>query len=101
MSMTDKAKARDQNFKATGVQTFGGTRQNYSLKEAMKIEKALGKGSFSTVTRGAKNPLAKAPINPNIKVGELMPSVAGFGICLLYTSPSPRDLSTSRMPSSA
>ena len=27
--------------------------------------------------------------------------VAGHGICLLYTSPSPRDLSTSRMPSSA
>ena len=25
----------------------------------------------------------------------------GNGICLLYTSPSPRDLSTSRMPSSA
>ena len=24
-----------------------------------------------------------------------------FSICLLYTSPSPRDLSTSRMPSSA
>ena len=27
--------------------------------------------------------------------------VALFGVCLLYTSPSPRDLSTSRMPSSA
>eukprot|EP00831_Metopus_contortus_P013977 TRINITY_DN15730_c0_g1_i1.p1 TRINITY_DN15730_c0_g1~~TRINITY_DN15730_c0_g1_i1.p1 ORF type:complete len:306 (+),score=37.07 TRINITY_DN15730_c0_g1_i1:58-975(+) len=27
--------------------------------------------------------------------------IAPFGICLLYTSPSPRDLSTSRMPSSA
>ena len=26
---------------------------------------------------------------------------ANLGICLLYTSPSPRDLSTSRMPSSA
>ncbi len=26
---------------------------------------------------------------------------AGFKVCLLYTSPSPRDLSTSRMPSSA
>ena len=25
----------------------------------------------------------------------------GFNNCLLYTSPSPRDLSTSRMPSSA
>ena len=28
-------------------------------------------------------------------------SVIAAGICLLYTSPSPRDLSTSRMPSSA
>ena len=26
---------------------------------------------------------------------------AGQNLCLLYTSPSPRDLSTSRMPSSA
>ena len=26
---------------------------------------------------------------------------AQYGVCLLYTSPSPRDLSTSRMPSSA
>ena len=26
---------------------------------------------------------------------------AGQSVCLLYTSPSPRDLSTSRMPSSA
>ena len=28
-------------------------------------------------------------------------SIANHGTCLLYTSPSPRDLSTSRMPSSA
>ena len=28
-------------------------------------------------------------------------STTSFTICLLYTSPSPRDLSTSRMPSSA
>ncbi len=27
--------------------------------------------------------------------------VEGYNVCLLYTSPSPRDLSTSRMPSSA
>ena len=27
--------------------------------------------------------------------------MAGDWLCLLYTSPSPRDLSTSRMPSSA
>ena len=28
-------------------------------------------------------------------------NVKGYNYCLLYTSPSPRDLSTSRMPSSA
>ena len=28
-------------------------------------------------------------------------ATAGLIVCLLYTSPSPRDLSTSRMPSSA
>ena len=28
-------------------------------------------------------------------------NTAKYGLCLLYTSPSPRDLSTSRMPSSA
>ena len=31
----------------------------------------------------------------------LMPCFVNLGACLLYTSPSPRDLSTSRMPSSA
>ena len=33
-------------------------------------------------------------------VGPEQPLVMGI-VCLLYTSPSPRDLSTSRMPSSA
>ena len=31
----------------------------------------------------------------------LVAGIMLFGSCLLYTSPSPRDLSTSRMPSSA
>ena len=33
--------------------------------------------------------------------GDLGHPAVYFKICLLYTSPSPRDLSTSRMPSSA
>ena len=33
--------------------------------------------------------------------GVLVGYVNSISICLLYTSPSPRDLSTSRMPSSA
>ena len=43
------------------------------------------------------------PIMPMISKGGLyqyLQSVQGY-LCLLYTSPSPRDLSTSRMPSSA
>ena len=38
-----------------------------------------------------------------IKLGETLSRASGIIIstCLLYTSPSPRDLSTSRMPSSA
>ena len=34
-------------------------------------------------------------------IAGILTSVAVFNTCLLYTSPSPRDLSTSRMPSSA
>ena len=50
----------------------------------VKVEKIIGKGAFGQVAKGtAKN----LPLRP--------------GTCLLYTSPSPRDLSTSRMPSSA
>ena len=33
--------------------------------------------------------------------GDVIEEYDGVNICLLYTSPSPRDLSTSRMPSSA
>ena len=46
------------------------------------------------------------PINKTVR--EVFPQVWGYTVCvpsfcscLLYTSPSPRDLSTSRMPSSA
>ena len=36
-----------------------------------------------------------------IKHGDITEGLDARDICLLYTSPSPRDLSTSRMPSSA
>ena len=35
------------------------------------------------------------------EVGEQLDALITHTVCLLYTSPSPRDLSTSRMPSSA
>ena len=36
-----------------------------------------------------------------LALGEAELMLDQIGLCLLYTSPSPRDLSTSRMPSSA
>ena len=44
--------------------------------------------------------LDRSKIN-NIKVGNIDDNFDVVKDCLLYTSPSPRDLSTSRMPSSA
>ena len=50
-----------------------------------------------------KSPLKGAKIigclHMTIQTAVLIETLANF--CLLYTSPSPRDLSTSRMPSSA
>ena len=42
-----------------------------------------------------------ATIRPSGAVGAGMATPTTPSTCLLYTSPSPRDLSTSRMPSSA
>jgi len=46
-------------------------------------------------------PFAEVEVARNVGMGDITWfSQVGYG-CLLYTSPSPRDLSTSRMPSSA
>ena len=65
------AAKRHANFKKTRVQTFGGTRKSYSVKEANKIDKALGKGSFARVTRGAADPRNRAPSTAGVKVGPM------------------------------
>ena len=51
--------------------------------------------SLQTPHVKSTNHQSKKPLTPQINVSK--PHV----VCLLYTSPSPRDLSTSRMPSSA
>ena len=49
----------------------------------------------------AKVFLKRCPNIKWVKVGLELFTREGPSVCLLYTSPSPRDLSTSRMPSSA
>ena len=41
------------------------------------------------------------PIAATYEIANYIQAIEQLTICLLYTSPSPRDLSTSRMPSSA
>ena len=45
--------------------------------------------------------IAAVLISVLLIVTVVLPAERGTDPCLLYTSPSPRDLSTSRMPSSA
>ena len=57
----------------------------------------MGSSVSFTDSLGSTITLEEAPQ----RVAALIGSYAETWVCLLYTSPSPRDLSTSRMPSSA
>ena len=59
-------------------------------------ERALNKGvNLETCLNFVNDFRVRNKVTPIVLMGYMNP------ICLLYTSPSPRDLSTSRMPSSA
>ena len=61
-------------------------------------KKSVGRTSCNPAVGG----LAKGQMIKEVDVlGGIMGFFADLSTCLLYTSPSPRDLSTSRMPSSA
>ena len=80
---------------ATGANLGGGispkrARDHGTKPTTLVISRMLNRGNLRY-----KMMLANLQTRTNVKVVNL---VTG---CLLYTSPSPRDLSTSRMPSSA
>ena len=70
-----------------------------------KIEAIADPDKIQSDLSSKCNDLFSSPIRPHIFVDEINSKkvVVAFipEACLLYTSPSPRDLSTSRMPSSA
>ena len=69
------------------------------LDEAIKKLQGQLSGIFGGKKDGS-GPTESNPFSGKV-LGILLPVLAAFYLCLLYTSPSPRDLSTSRMPSSA
>ena len=65
-------------------------------KQLQEMEASSAKQSKTAVNANAK------PAMPmDTSVAGSVEDLGGPTPCLLYTSPSPRDLSTSRMPSSA
>ena len=74
-----------------------------TLQDGTELTPALGIGAFADKTLVHEGQCTKvAPDADPAVVGLLGCGVmAGIGACLLYTSPSPRDATLSRMPSSA
>ena len=68
-------------------------------KWVKKIEESIN-NEYKVILIGNKIDLKKERNVSKLEATELAKK-KGFLYCLLYTSPSPRDLSTSRMPSSA
>ena len=82
-------KARDRQLLLGDAVTVYETRDGYSFVQAAKD------GYVGYVAAGDVG-----PVNPQPTHWVAVPGAQAYP-CLLYTSPSPRDLSTSRMPSSA
>ena len=74
-------------------------------QEATRIEEAVEKSlelGFSTSDINPENPFGTSKVGDFIADYILSPEdTRNFNTCLLYTSPSPRDATLSRMPSSA
>ena len=79
-------------------------KEHKAMVEALKRgDKVITSGGIvGTVERVIDNEKVEVMIADNVKVEIVRATgIQGLVTCLLYTSPSPRDLSTSRMPSSA
>eukprot|EP00831_Metopus_contortus_P025870 TRINITY_DN22170_c0_g1_i1.p1 TRINITY_DN22170_c0_g1~~TRINITY_DN22170_c0_g1_i1.p1 ORF type:complete len:195 (-),score=27.70 TRINITY_DN22170_c0_g1_i1:71-655(-) len=81
-------------FKSTSPEAF---RRPMTFKEDWKLQKKLGNVFLS------QNSIKQNQGLPSTKLFQPLSTIytPSRYTCLLYTSPSPRDLSTSRMPSSA
>ena len=104
--MKTSTHAEDLKFRLATVELLRTAKKYYTYRElSMKTDLPV-----TVLSR-----YAKGHVLPNIerarKLWEALSKIIGlesefkrrlkFNSCLLYTSPSPRDLSTSRMPSSA
>ena len=69
--------------------------------EGFTIQHGLGRGGFGEVYYAISDSGREVALKAVQNYEDIELRGIKHCICLLYTSPSPRDLSTSRMPSSA
>ena len=73
----------------------------YLTKLHCEVKTILTKGGAEFVTPLSIASLSKNKVYSDIYSAENETEMDHISLCLLYTSPSPRDVSSSRMPSSA
>ena len=81
-----------------GVGGAGGNAINEMIENNLQGVEFI---AVNTDAQDLKLSKAKTRIQIGLNLTKGLGAGAKLDICLLYTSPSPRDLSTSRMPSSA
>ena len=69
--------------------------------EKIYLHAAVGSRITKELTNNSNVTLSATDVHGIVLSKSLFHSSMNYQSCLLYTSPSPRDLSTSRMPSSA
>ena len=89
---------RQKKFYPKRVITAFESRMFTRLKDAFPHHHILAQVAFSALITYDQ---MKMRNQFNRKVTDFVVLDREYNVCLLYTSPSPRDLSTSRMPSSA
>ena len=73
----------------------------YTHSGVMASALAMDKHRAKSVLRDAGITVPEGGMMRRVDVAKAHPFAPPYVVCLLYTSPSPRDLSTSRLPSSA
>ena len=73
----------------------------YTINKDLVVSVRNNDRSTGHITWVSQTDINRTNIRTNTNITNFIKGLAESGSCLLYTSPSPRDLSTSRMPSSA
>ena len=96
-------KSGKQNFdavQARGAKTIAEATKAAGISSLVQMS-AIGADASSDIDYARTKAEGEAAVLEAVPQAVIVRPSIVFGPCLLYTSPSPRDLSTSRMPSSA